>query len=184
MPPPPAPDRSPSLELPADFQELYRRELDYVYRSLSRLGASPSDLADLVHDVFLVAFAKRERYDPSRPIRPWLFGIAFRVLSEHRSRPVQQAEVGDEALQSLTISPDGDARIHEREARELVIRALQRLSPPKRAVFVLHELDGCAVPEIARALKIPVNTAYSRLRLAREEFTAAVRRLEHQGVER
>jgi RNA polymerase sigma-70 factor (ECF subfamily) len=40
----------------------------------------------------------------------------------------------------------------------------------------LHEIDGCAMPEIALALALPLNTAYSRLRLAREQFHAAVRR--------
>jgi RNA polymerase sigma-70 factor (ECF subfamily) len=52
---------------------------------------------------------------------------------------------------------------------------------PKRAVFVMTEIDGATTPEIAEALAIPLNTAYSRLRLAREEFAAAVQRIRAQG---
>jgi len=62
-----------------------------------------------------------------------------------------------------------------------VARALDTLDFDRRAVFILHEIDGVAIPEIARALEIPSNTAYSRLRLARADFGAAVRRLHLQG---
>ncbi len=80
--------------------------------------------------------------------------------------------------------PDDEPRVQtpERaleasEQRALVLRALDALDDDKRAVFVLHELDAEAMPSIAEALSIPLNTAYSRLRAAREEFASAVRRL-------
>ena len=44
-------------------------------------------------------------------------------------------------------------------------------------MFVMHELDGHAAPEIADAMGIPLNTAYSRLRLARQDFAAAIKRI-------
>jgi len=58
-----------------------------------------------------------------------------------------------------------------------VVRALESLALDKRAVFVLYEIDGEEMSEVARTLEIPVNTAYSRLRGARAEFAAAVKRL-------
>lgn len=64
--------------------------------------------------------------------------------------------------------------------RALLMQALDELELERRAVFVMHELDGQAVPEIAAALEIPLGTAYSRLRLAREDMTAAVRRFRAQ----
>jgi len=48
-------------------------------------------------------------------------------------------------------------------------------------VFILHELDECTMPEIAEALGIPLNTAYSRLRLASADLAATVRRLRSRG---
>jgi RNA polymerase sigma-70 factor (ECF subfamily) len=47
----------------------------------------------------------------------------------------------------------------------------------RRAVFVMHEIDGLPVPEVAQALAVPLNTAYSRLRLARRDFATAIERL-------
>ena len=58
-----------------------------------------------------------------------------------------------------------------------MILALDDLELDRRAVLILHDIDGHSVPEIARALSIPLNTAYSRLRLAREQFKAAVKRI-------
>lgn len=63
------------------------------------------------------------------------------------------------------------------EDRRLVTRALDAIAIERRAVFVMHDMDGIAVPEIARVLEMPLNTAYSRLRLARDEFRDAIRRL-------
>jgi RNA polymerase sigma-70 factor (ECF subfamily) len=68
--------------------------------------------------------------------------------------------------------------------RALVARALGALDLDRRAVFVMHELEGQAVPEIARALAIPLNTAYSRLRLARRDFVDAVRSARSDGGKR
>jgi RNA polymerase sigma-70 factor (ECF subfamily) len=58
----------------------------------------------------------------------------------------------------------------------LLAKALAELDEAKREVFVLAELEEMPVPEIARALEIPLNTAYSRLRAAREAFEQALAR--------
>ncbi len=58
-----------------------------------------------------------------------------------------------------------------------VLAALDTLDLDRRVIFVMHEMDGTACPEIAEALGVPLNTVYSRLRLARQKFKAAIRRL-------
>ena len=62
------------------------------------------------------------------------------------------------------------------EARAVLMKALDALDLDRRAVFVMHELDEIPVPEIASTLDIPLNTAYSRLRLARADAAAAIQR--------
>jgi RNA polymerase sigma-70 factor, ECF subfamily len=164
--------------LSQELRDLYAQELDYVCRSLTRLGAQPKDLEDLAHDVFLVVHARLGTYDRSRPLRPWLFGIAFRVMSEVRHRPALTREVGGAQLEEVGIDAAAEARVAERETRELVLQALAKLEPNRRAVFVMHELDGHSAPEISATLGVPLNTVYSRLRLGREDFIAAVRRIQ------
>lgn len=176
----------PTLPTPNAFQAVYERELPYVHHSLLRLGVLPKDAEDLAQDVFVIAFRQFDSYDSSRPLRPWLFGIAFRVASGFRNRAQQAHEhqelsgaLGGMAADGLTSTPD-DA-LASRQARELVLRALQPLHPDRRAIFILHDIDGCSVPEAAQALSVPVNTAYTRLRAARQDFTSQLRRLRAGG---
>jgi RNA polymerase sigma-70 factor (ECF subfamily) len=73
-------------------------------------------------------------------------------------------------------APNALDHLVQAEAMSLAQAALDTLDIERRAIFILHEIDGCAMPEVARVLTIPVNTAYSRLRVAREQFQTAVRR--------
>lgn len=166
----------------ARFRELFRREAGYVWASLRRLGVHPSEVEDVTQEVMLRVFRLLGDYDPARPLRPWIFGIAHRVASEwrrHRRRhPEDPTAFEDREL--VSGAGDAEAELAARQAKAMVERALLAVEVDRRAVFILHDLEGCPVPEIARTLEIPVNTAYSRLRLAREEFRAEVARL-HSG---
>ena len=75
------------------MRAVYDEHFDYVWHTLRRLGVRAADLEDLAHDVFVAFHRTRATYDPSRPIRPWLFGIAFRVSSDHRRRARHRYEV-------------------------------------------------------------------------------------------
>ena len=170
---------------PPDFPTLYRSEFAYVWKTLRRLGAPARDMEDLAHDLFVVVHRHLAEYDPRRPLRPWLFGIAVRVLSDYRrtfrnSREllVRRAPAGEagEAREAIDGAPPADERLADAQARALLMTALDELPLDRRAVLVMHDLDGVGVPEIATALEVPLNTAYSRLRLARADLAAAVRR--------
>ncbi|HEY3450915.1 MAG TPA: sigma-70 family RNA polymerase sigma factor [Myxococcales bacterium] len=160
------------------FQDVYQADFTYVWNTLRRLGVRSADLKDVAHDVFVIAYRRFEEYDAGRPVRPWLFGIAFRVVAhlrrDEKTKPAASESVCVDELFSSEPSPEDDLRT--RQDRELVAAALTSLDLDRRAVFVMHELDGCPVPEIARELSIPLNTAYSRLRLARRDFVDAVKR--------
>lgn len=162
---------------PTSLDDIYRAEFSYVWRTLRRLGARPADLEDLAHDVFVVVHRKLADYDTARPIRPWLFGISFRVASDYRRRARFKAEVATGRVEAQSTLPRPDDRIAAEQDRALVIEALESLDLDRRAVFVMHDIDGISAPDIAGVLDVPVNTVYSRLRVARQRFTAAVRRL-------
>lgn len=131
------------------------------------------DLDDVTHDAFLKIQRGLRSYDPSRPLRPWLFGVAFRVASDYR-RLARHRYAFDDVDAVIDPAPGPERDASARESLALVAAALQRLPLERRAVFILHVIDGTPVPEVAETLRIPLNTAYSRLRLAREDFTAAM----------
>jgi RNA polymerase sigma-70 factor, ECF subfamily len=160
------------------FRALFDRELAYVFRTLGRLGVAERDREDLCHEVFFRVHQRLSTYDPARPAKPWLCAFAVRVASEHRRRAsVRPEALGDaEDASERAVAPDTQS-----EHKELVELALDALDLDKRAVLVLHDLDGESVPDIARGMGLPEGTVYSRLRAARMEFTAAVTRLRNKG---
>jgi RNA polymerase sigma-70 factor (ECF subfamily) len=159
------------------FRDTYRQELGYVCNSLLRLGVPDRHVDDLAHEVFLIAHRRFEEYDATRPIRPWLFGIALRVASGFRNLAAQRREVLAETEPQVQADSSPEDAAVQRQQRSLVIRALDSLDFDKRAVLIMHELDEQSVPDIAEALAIPLNTAYSRLRRSRDAFESEVRRL-------
>ncbi len=164
-----------------DFREIYATHRDYVWHTLRRLSIPERHLEDLTHDVFLVVHRRWHSYDPGRPLRPWILGIVvreastFRRKASHRREQLVEREVLDTAR-----SPEDEAVAQQ--ARRLVSRALQTLHSDQRVAFVLHDINGESAPTIADALDVPLNTVYSRIRLARRAFEKAVRRAQAQGT--
>jgi RNA polymerase sigma-70 factor (ECF subfamily) len=169
---------------PADFfRAAFEAHHGYVWHSLRRLGIAERDLEDLTHDVFVVVHRKLADFDRGRPLRPWLFGIAVRVASDYRRLARNIRERVHAEPDAVDVGPSPEAQVALGDAKRMVIAALQSVEEQRRAVFIMVDIDELPIPEVARALEIPLNTAYSRLRLAREEFAAAVRRLKLQRGE-
>lgn len=160
------------------FSQLFDAEHGYVLHSLRRLGVAERDLEDLTHDVFVVVHRKLSDYDRTRPARPWLFAISARVASDYRRRARVRLEQVTALPESADLSLRADARLERKEQQALVIEALQSIEESRLALFVMVDLDEVAVPEAAEVLAIPLNTAYSRLRLARADFATAVARIQ------
>lgn len=162
-------------DLANELRALYQAQLPYVLQTLRRLGIAERDVPDLAHDVFVVAYRKLAEIDRTRPMRPWLFGVAYRRALDHKRRAyVSREELPGDALEGSSSAPSAEALVREGEARALVRGCLDRLPDEQRAVLVLHDVEGHTIPEIARILEAPLNTLYSRLRLARAAFNAAV----------
>jgi RNA polymerase sigma-70 factor, ECF subfamily len=166
-----------SSRSPPDLGAIFDEHFDYVWATLRRLGVREADREDLVHDVFLKFHSRLADYDETRPLRPWLFGFAYRVAADHHRLARHRVEVLGVSGEAAAQNPPADDRVAAIEQRELILEALQTLDLDRRAVLVMHDVDDIAVPEIAHTLDIPLNTAYSRLRLAREQLAAAVTRL-------
>lgn len=89
-----------------------------------------------------------------------------------------------DTIEAVDTTPTQDQHVAQSEARELVLTALQALDLERRVVFILHDLEEQPMREISDALDVPAKTLYARLAVAREQFTAAVRRIRMQRGER
>lgn len=160
-----------------DCLQAYQRELDYLIGSFRRLGVSYPDIEDMLHEVFLVMLARWNDYDRARPLRPWLFGIAFRVVASHRRKNAR--EVPSDSYDAEDQASLPEANVVAKQSRALLLEALARVPLERRAVLIMREVDETPMREIAHQLSIPLFTAYSRLRKARQELDSALLRLQN-----
>jgi RNA polymerase sigma-70 factor (ECF subfamily) len=124
----------------------------------------------------VLAFRRREAFEGRSSHKTWLFGIAWhkaRELSRHTRR---HPEAGLTDMDLPPAHADQEDALERREALRFLYRVLDELAPERRAVLVMAEVEEIPGPEIAEILGVPLNTVYSRIRLARRDFEAAVKR--------
>ena len=161
-----------------DFRFVFETELSFVWNTLRRFGVAERDLEDVAHELFVIVSRRLGEYDVTRPLRPWLFGIAFRCASDYRRRSQHRHEalVVDDVGEVADSADAPDQTLIRGEERNLARRALLAVPEERRAVLVLHDFEEVAMHEVAHALAIPLKTAYSRLRVGRTELIEAARR--------
>lgn len=164
----------------ASFCETYRQHLQWMLHTVRRLGVLDSDAEDVAHDVFGTAWNRLDTYASGRPMRPWLFGIAFRVVSNRKATKRSKEELADtfDTISGVRQAPD--EILEGEDARRHVLHALNTLPVEQRALFVGADIDQVPITELAEHLGIPLNTAYSRLRLARSKFQATFNELQNE----
>ncbi|MGH1342155.1 MAG: RNA polymerase sigma factor [Nannocystales bacterium] len=165
-----------------EFSEVYRSHYDFVWRCVRRLGVPASLVDDATQEVFVIVHRRLSSYDPRTPMRGWLFGILRKVAASQRRRAKRVAPVPSSVRSSADSDPE--AALARREAADWVERFLATLDEEQRAVFVLAECEGVPVVELADTLGIKLNTAYSRLRLARRRFERALVRVQARAQAR
>ncbi|MGJ6969238.1 RNA polymerase sigma factor [Streptosporangium sp. G11] len=168
--------RNPDL-----FSVVYNRHFRDIYRYVAgRLDVQVAD--DLAAETFLIAFRRRDRFDPERGgLRPWLFGIATNLVARHRKQEVRHYR----ALARAGVEPDADSHesqvVTSASAQRLqpqLAKALTRLTRGERDVLLLMALSRLSHEEIAQPLGISYGTVGSRLSRARKKIRALLEGLE------
>lgn len=169
---PDAPGRSArlsSVALSKEFRALFDAEFGFVCRTLRRLGVREADVCDVAQELFVTAHAAYAEFDPTRSARGWLFGYARGYASNYRKLGWHKGREIDDQL------PRSSPRLGDKlDARAKVAIGLAALDEDKQTVLILHDMEGLGAPEISATLGVPLNTVYSRIRLAREAFKVAL----------
>ncbi|MBN2716519.1 MAG: sigma-70 family RNA polymerase sigma factor [Deltaproteobacteria bacterium] len=158
------------------FQEIYREEIAYVWRCLGRLGVDEKNLEDKAHDVFVIFYKRYRDFDVNRPVRPWLCGIAARVALDFNRLAYRRREVLTDRVEEETVASHPEAALDRKNAQRQLLAALSSLDMERRSVFVLHDLEGRNMREIAEFLDVPQSTLYSRLNMARQQLNTLLGR--------
>jgi RNA polymerase sigma-70 factor (ECF subfamily) len=156
----------------AAFDALVRRFHRPVYRFCWRLVRSP-DAEDLAQDTFVRAFVHFERFDPQRPVLPWLIAIARRLCLDLLRRRKVMARVD-----TLPVTgppppgPEGEASLREQLSR--LERALDDLDEGPRVAIVLFHIEEMSYRDIAAALEVPMGTVMTWLHRGRAQLKRAL----------
>jgi RNA polymerase sigma-70 factor, ECF subfamily len=182
LPAPPAAQSSADTARPAsdrlEIEEVYEAHFDFVWRSARRLGASDLLVDDIVQEVFVVVQRRLAEFQGRSQLKTWLFGITRRVVRAQARRHARQSPLGLEELEQLADNdrPSAEAQLMADEDTRLLYALLEELDDDKREVFVLCELEEMSGPEIAEALNLQLSNVYTRVRVARQAFAAALQR--------
>jgi RNA polymerase sigma-70 factor (ECF subfamily) len=176
-------EAAPSIELntardpdPAapTLKTIYRDYFNFIWSSARHLGTTQDSIDDVVQDVFLVIHLKLPTLQRPASLRSWIYGIVRRTVSDYRrsrrTRDAARVKMGVELNLSLPAHPSPLEMAEHNANLALLDTILAELDETKREVFVMVEILQMTVPEAVQALEIPLNTAYSRLRLARQSF--------------
>lgn len=158
---------------------LFARWEGPLFAYFHRLGCHPSWTEDLVEETLVTLYRRCQRYDPSRPFAPWLYGIARLVWKDHlrhRGRDLYGAAPLEEVEGAPATEPTALQAAERQEQSERVRAAIQGLPVEQREAFVLRHYHGLSYDDIARVVEAPLGTVKWRIH-------QGVRRLERVVIE-
>ncbi|HJP80114.1 MAG TPA: RNA polymerase sigma factor [Pseudonocardiaceae bacterium] len=175
----PVPKRPLSRDAAAEFEELYRAQVDAVTAFFARRSADPQTVADLTADTFVQVITSLAGFDPSRgSARAWVFGIARHVYAAHletrtRQRNKTQRLAGRRELDAEQLDDLLD-RIDAQRAGRRLLTELTALSDKDRALVELVDIAGFPANEAAAVLGISAGSARMRLMRVRNRLRGII----------
>ncbi|MCP3956707.1 MAG: sigma-70 family RNA polymerase sigma factor [bacterium] len=155
------------------FDRLMRAHERQVFTVAWRLLGRVEDAQDAAQEVFLRLYRHLDRFDPTRPLAPWLYRVTINVCRDlGRRRNVRKAVSLEEAeqarpLESVDPASDPGAVASLAEERRIAEQALATLADKERAALVLRDVEGLTTAEVARALGSSEPTVRSQICRAR-----------------
>jgi RNA polymerase sigma-70 factor (ECF subfamily) len=160
------------------WEALLRRCRRTAYLFALQLTGDPDEALDAAQESLLRLFRHRGRFDPARPLRPWLLKIVRNTVADSRRRDAVRRRAAETVLAAgggrSPEDPHGEAE--RQETRRMVWEALGELDAAAREILILREYHDLPYREIAEVLGIPVGTVMSRLHAARALMARHLRR--------
>jgi RNA polymerase sigma-70 factor, ECF subfamily len=162
----------------AEFERLYRANVDAVSAFFARRSADPQTVADLTADTFVEVITSFATFDPAKgTARAWVFGIARRVYAGHCQAHSRQHDKVARLAGRRELDPDqvGELldRIDAQRAGRRLVTGLTTLAAADRAVIELVDIAGLAPREAASVLGAAPGAVRMRLMRARARLRRA-----------
>jgi RNA polymerase sigma-70 factor (ECF subfamily) len=151
---------------------IYDRHRSSVVQFVARALNNRADVEDVVHATFLTAVRAARSFDGRESARPWLLGIAGRLVHRRRRSLMRLGRAMGELMWHQArnwVDPTQQLRARDEVSR--LADGLKKLSEAKRVVLLLAEVENLSCEEIAEALEIPIGTVWTRLHHARKDLS-------------
>lgn len=146
------------------YDDVFVAEFDSLHAYFARrLGTSLAD--ELASETFAIAYRQWSDLDPSRPVRPWLYGIAANLLKRHWRSEGRMLRAYARSGHDPVLADDERSldRIEAQSAGVAIAAALATLRPRDREILFLNAWAGLSDAEIADAMQLPLGTVKARL---------------------
>lgn len=168
-----------------EFEALMKENGRVIHRFLALKGVLARDVPDVAQHVFLLAHRKWDDFRGEASRRAWLFGIARNCAADYRKQRGRQQAAHESYGTYVGIAPRSvkgpEEHTQTSDDLRVLCAVLSELKEPVRNVFVLYEIDGLSMAEIAAIEGIPEQTGYSRLRVAKDAVIRRFSELEGGG---
>jgi RNA polymerase sigma-70 factor (ECF subfamily) len=153
-------------------RELVDRYQHLVFRLCCRLLRCRHDAEDVTQEVFLRVFRSLHHWDPQRPLRPWIIGIAVNRCRTWLKRRSRRLATTDYEIEPVDPRPNSAV---DGELVSVIQQTVASMRPEYQVAFLLFHEQGCSYDEIAAALERPVGTIKTWLHRARLEILDQLR---------
>lgn len=164
------------------FVDVFREHYFFVARALRYLGVRERDLDDACQEVFLVLHRRLGDLRDGVALKTFLYGICLKTALAHRRKAWTRREEPTTELEEPITASTPASKLESARSRELLQTMLSELDDEKREVYVLFEIEGMPMNQIVEVLGVPLQTGYSRLRVAREQMTTIAKRFQAKGL--
>jgi RNA polymerase sigma-70 factor, ECF subfamily len=155
------------------FKEIYESSCGFVYSVALRIVNNATDAEEVTQEVFIKMYHHLNSFAFRSSFKTWLYRVttncainAYRQRAKERNRSVDFEIASSQIETAVSDQPDTP----KEETKDILNKLLSCLSADERACIILREIEGLSYKEIARALKINLNTLRTRLRRARESI--------------
>lgn len=159
-------------------QELYRNFYSYAMSICLRYTGGEADAVEVLNDGFLKVFKNIEKFDLSKPFKPWLRRILVNACIDHIKKNAKHNHLSD-ISEAQVEETNQEAPDHNMDYQE-ILEKIGQLSPAYRAVFNLYVIDGYKHHEIAEQLGITTSTSKANLTRAKAALRSLLSKEEYQ----
>ena len=162
------------------WEALVREFQGRVYAVACHYMRDAEEARDVAQEIFVRIYQRLNSFHADQAFLPWMLrlsrNICIDTLRRRKARPRATEDVFDETVRVASTAPREASAAHS--ARDLLHRAMDRMSDSDREILLLREIQGLKVEEIANLLDIPIGTVKSRCNRARLDLATRVRRLD------